>query len=269
MYDNQYVSCSGSASQDCQNNFSILSMSTIKTRKVHPHGVMTMDMYFDHITEVVHQELAKLEDDKESSDDNFSNEIYNDSNGTERVHHNEYLDSEYNVIGFSNQYNYYNYYNAKSLFITIKMNNMNNLSIPLMTKQETKQVSKYKPYIKSVEFTEGVRKAYFVINIEMIEQSFKGVVKMEDFTTVDLATGKETEGTRPLKGYELTLVDKDDPDRKARLLSVNKSEGVSFIDELVKERKAPIGTFIAGEEIELERVQNDFGYNPSILPVGA
>ena len=138
-----------------------------------------------------------------------------------------------------------------------------------MSKQETKQVSNYIPYIKSVEFTEGVQKTYFVIAIKKIEQSFKGVVKMEDFTTVDLATGKGTKGTRPLKGYELTLVDKNDPDKKARMLSVNKSEGVAFIDQMVKDRAEPIDTFIAGEEITLERVQNDFGYNPSILPVGA
>ena len=217
---------------------SILIMSTIKTKKVHPHGVMTMDMYFDHITEVVQKAISK-DEDKESSDT------------------------------FSKHYNYYNYYKNNSFFITTNMNNMKTLPITLMSKQETKQVSNYIPYIKSVEFTEGVQKTFFVIEIRATEQSFKGVVKMENFKTIDLATGKGTKGTRPLKGYELTLVDKNDPDKKARMLSVNKSEGVAFIDQMVKDRAEPIDTFIAGEEITLERVQNDFGYNPSILPVGA
>ena len=65
---------------------SILIMSSIKHKKVHPHGVATMDQYFDHITEVVAEIFKKEEDDEASSTDSFSNhsyEIHIDSNGTE------------------------------------------------------------------------------------------------------------------------------------------------------------------------------------------
>ena len=222
-------------------NHSILIMSSIKHKKVHPHGVATMDQYFDQITEVVAETFKKEEDDESSSKDSFSN--------------------------YSNYSNYYNYY--KTLFITITMINMKTSSIKLMSNQKTEKVSTFKPYIKASEFPEGVIKTFFVVKIVELEQEFQGVKKMEDITRVDLETGEETQVTQPVKGYELTLVDVDDKEQVARLLSVNAKAGVQFVDQMVENRSKPIGTFIAGEKIELEKVQNDFGYNPSILPVGA
>ena len=222
-------------------HFVILIMSSIKHKKVHPHGVATMDQYFDQITEVVGETFKKEEDDESSSTDSFSN--------------------------YSNYSNYYNYY--KTLFITITMINMKTSSIKLMSNQKTEKVSTFKPYIKASEFPEGVIKTFFVVKIVELEQEFQGVKKMEDITRVNLETGEETQITRPAKGYELTLVDVDDKEQVARLLSVNAKAGVQFVDQMVENRSKPIGTFIAGEKIELEKVQNDFGYNPSILPVGA
>jgi len=222
-------------------NHFILIMSSIKHKKVHPHGVATMDQYFDHITEVVAETFKKEEDDEASSTDSFSN--------------------------YSNYSNYYNYY--KTLFITITMINMKTSSIKLMSNQKTEKVSTFKPYIKASEFPEGVIKTFFIVKIVELEQEFQGVKKMEDVTKVNLETGEETQVTQPVKGYELTLVDVDDKEQVARLLSVNAKAGVQFVDQMVENRSKPIGTFIAGEKIELEKVQNDFGYNPSILPVGA
>lgn len=222
-------------------HFVISIMSSIKHKKVHPHGVSTMDQYFDHITEVVAETFKKEEDDESSSTDSFSN--------------------------YSNYSNYYNYY--KTLFITITMINMKTSSIKLMSNQKTEKVSTFKPYIKASEFPEGVIKTFFIVKIVELEQEFQGVKKMEDVTKVNLETGEETQVTQPVKGYELTLVDVDDKEQVARLLSVNAKAGVQFVDQMVENRSKPIGTFIAGEKIELEKVQNDFGYNPSILPVGA
>ena len=105
-------------------------MSSIKHKKVHPHGVATMDQYFDQITEVVAETFKKEEDDESSSTDSFSN--------------------------YSNYSNYYNYY--KTLFITITMINMKTSSIKLMSNQKTEKVSTFKPYIKASEFPEGVIK---------------------------------------------------------------------------------------------------------------
>ena len=274
MMNNQYVVGLHSASTDHNlPHFVILIMSSIKHKKVHPHGVATMDQYFDHITEVVAETFKKEEDDEASSTDSFSNhsyEIYIDSNGTERVRYNRYLNSEYPYIVFSNYSNYSNYYNYyKTLFITITMINMKTSSIKLMSNQKTEKVSTFKPYIKASEFPEGVIKTFFIVKIVELEQEFQGVKKMEDVTKVNLETGEETPVTQPAKGYELTLVDVDDKEQIARLLSVNAKAGVQFVDHMVENRSKPIGTFIAGEKIELEKVQNDFGYNPSILPVGA
>ena len=267
------MSSVGLRSASTDNNlphFVISIMSSIKHKKVHPHGVATMDQYFDHITEVVAETFKKEEDDEASSTDSFSNhsyEIHIDSNGTERVRYNRYLNSEYPYIVFSNYSNYYNYY--KTLFITITMINMKTSSIKLMSNQKTEKVSTFKPYIKASEFPEGVIKTFFIVKIVELEQEFQGVKKMEDVTKVNLETGEETQVTQPVKGYELTLVDVDDKEQVARLLSVNAKAGVQFVDQMVENRSKPIGTFIAGEKIELEKVQNDFGYNPSILPVGA
>lgn len=232
----------GLRSASTDNNFSqfvISIMSSIKHKKVHPTGVATLDQYFEKITEEVAKTFKKEEDDESSSKDSF----------------------------YYNYSNYYNYY--KTLFITITMINMKTSSIKLMSNQKTEKVSTFKPYIKASEFPEGVIKTFYVVKIVELEQEFQGVKKMEDITKVNLETGEETQVTQPVKGYELTLVDVDDKEQVARLLSVNAKAGVQFVDQMVENRSKPIGTFIAGEKIELEKVQNDFGYNPSILPVGA
>lgn len=230
-------------------DYFILNMSSIKHKTEHPHGVMTMDMYFENISKEVCSDYKK------------SLEVNMKVSKTE--------DDESSVESFSNYYNYSNYYNAKSLIITMNMNNMKTSPKITVMANNKKEVPKFKPYIKAPEFTEGEYKKYFVISILEIQQNFKGVLKTETITKVDLKTGKETEVTRPLKGYELTLVSVDDEDQVARLLGVNHKAAVAFVDQMVKERAKPIGVFVAGEEIELELVQNDFGYNPSILPVGA